>query len=149
MGISQKCQYALRALFELSRHDSAKPLKINDIAEAQSIPTRFLEVILNELKHAGFVDSKRGKSGGYFLAKPPSQLTVGEIIRFIQGPLGPVECVNGDPREKCALKGDCALLPLWMRVKEAVSDIYDNTTFRQLVEEDFMRREGYVPNFVI
>lgn len=76
--VSKKCRYALRAIFELSLRDSAQPVKIQEIATAQSIPACFLEVILSELKHGGFVDSKRGSDGGYMLTRDACDLTVGE-----------------------------------------------------------------------
>ncbi len=149
MGITQKCQYALRALLALSKRFEQGPAKISDIAEEQHIPSRFLEVILNELKQGGFTESRRGKEGGYYLRRRPQELTVGEVIRFVQGPLGPVECVYEDPENVCALKGDCVFLPLWQRVEKAVADIYDNTTFQDLLDEDQRRQKDYVPNFTI
>ncbi len=147
--VSQKCQYALRAVFELAKRYDQGPAKISEIADAQAIPIRFLEVILNQLKQGGFTDSRRGKEGGYTLIKPPRDLTVGDIIRFVEGPLGPVECVNAKPMERCPLRGDCVFLPLWERVKEAVSEIYDSTTFQDLVEEERKRSEHYVPQYTI
>lgn len=149
MQVSQKCQYALRAIFELARRNDREPAKIADIAEAQAIPPRFLEVILSQLKQGGFVESRRGNEGGYLLARPPARLTVGEVIRFIQGPLGPVECVVGNGRERCPLYGDCAFLPMWEKVREAVSQIYDSTTFGDLVEQARLRASNYVPSYVI
>jgi Rrf2 family protein len=95
MLFPQKSQYALRALFELSKLYNTGPIKISHIAEAQAIPLRFLEIILNQLKQAGFVGSVRGKEGGYYLARTPDTLSIGEVIRFIQGPMDPVDCVVG------------------------------------------------------
>jgi Rrf2 family cysteine metabolism transcriptional repressor len=135
MSISPKCQYALRSVFELAKHHGKGPLKIADIARAQAIPTRFLEVILSQLKQAGFVESRRGSAGGYVLARPPAVLTVGEIIGFIEGPLSPVLCVAGSTGDQCPLHGDCAFLPMWERAREALSEVYDSTTFEDLVEE--------------
>lgn len=149
MGITQKCQYALRALFELAKRYDRGPAKISDIAEEQKIPARFLEVILNELKQGGFADSRRGKEGGYVLRRRPSDLSVGEVIRFVQGPIGPVDCVYNDADVACALKGDCVFLPLWQRVESAVADIYDNTSFQDLLDEEVRRRKNYVPDFNI
>lgn len=149
MGITQKCQYALRALFELAKRFEQGPAKISDIASEQKIPPRFLEVILNELKQGGFADSRRGKEGGYFLRRRPTELTVGEVIRFVQGPLGPVECIyDGSPKD-CELYGDCVFLPLWKRVEVAVSGIYDNTSFQDLLDEEIKQRSEYVPDFHI
>jgi Rrf2 family cysteine metabolism transcriptional repressor len=136
MLVSQKCQYALRAIFELARRNSRDPVKISDIAEAQAIPMQFLEVILSQLKQGRFVESKRGSKGGYFLICSPSELTVGDVVRFIQGPIGPVECVVDSSRGDCPLYGDCAFLPMWEKIQNAISDVYDNTTFQDLVDQE-------------
>lgn len=146
--ITQKCQYALRALFELARRDREQPAPISAIAEAQAIPPRFLEVILNQLKQGGFVTSRRGSSGGYMLARRPEELTVGEVIRFVQGPVGPVGCVGEDHTE-CPLRGQCVFLPVWNRVREAIDEVYDGTTFEELVENARRAEEQYVPTYTI
>jgi Rrf2 family protein len=150
MLISQKCQYALRALFELSKREGQGPVKISEIARAQAIPARFLEVILGQLKQAGFVFSQRGSRGGYALARSPKELTVGEVIRFVEGPFGPVICATSRSHSDCPLYGDCVFLPMWERVREAISDVYDHTTFRDLLEEEVRKAEKeYVPQYSI
>ena len=99
MSVSSKCYYALRAVYALADHAGPEPLKIAEIAEREQIPIRFLEVILNQLKGGGFVQSRRGAEGGYRLARPADQLTVGEIMRYIDGPIAPVDCVQPDPTQ--------------------------------------------------
>lgn len=147
--ISQKCQYALRAIFELARHYGGGPVKIADIAQAQAIPQKFLEAILGQLKQGGFVQSIRGVEGGYLLLKEPAQLSVGEVLQFVQGPIGPVGCVVGDGQTDCPLTGRCVFLPMWERVRKAVSDIYYNTTFQDLLDQDMAMEEDYVPCYQI
>ena len=147
--ISQKCKYALRAVFELFKRRDKGPIKNAEIAEAQAIPPRFLEVILSQLKQGGFVDSKRGADGGYFLLPLHYDLSVGEIIRFVQGPTGPVDCVIDNVRDNCPLYGDCAFLSMWQRVGKAVSDVYDNTTFQDLLDEENRMRDKYVASYSI
>lgn len=149
MLISQKCQYALRAIFELARCNGQGPVKIAKIAEAQAIPLRFLEAILNQLKQAGFVTSQRGNRGGYTLARSPRELTVGEVIRFIQGPVGPVDCVIDGSKDKCPLYGDCAFLHMWERVRKAMLEVYNNTTFQDLVDYERQKSGEYVPRYSI
>lgn len=134
MAITQKCQYALRAIYELALHMDEGPQKIGAIAEAQNIPVRFLENILNSLKGAGFVDSQRGKDGGYFLSRQADSITVGEVIRFVQGPLGPVECTAGI-NDDCDFYSDCVFRPLWDKAREALEAVYDGTTFLDLVKQ--------------
>jgi Rrf2 family protein len=131
--LSQKCQYALRAVYEITLRQDDWPIKSGDIAEAQSIPPRFLENILAQLKQGGFVDSKRGKKGGYMLADPEREITVGEIIRFIQGPLVPVHCMTEGPGQ-CELHGDCPFHDMWERARLAVIEVYDNTSVHDLID---------------
>ncbi len=135
MNLSQKCLYALRALFELARRQGQGPIRIAVIAESQRIPPRFLEVILGELKHAGYVVSRRGARGGYTLAVAPEKLSVGDVIRFVDGSLGPVK----SPVEKDAngsLAGGEAFTAVWRRAKLAVEGVFDAATMQTLVDED-------------
>ena len=109
--VSQKCQYALRAVFELAKRHGRGPVRIGDVAKAQAIPPRFLEVILNQLKQAGFVESRRGNEGGYLLARAPERLTVGEIVRFVEGPIRPVTCTPDSTETACSLHSPLRLPP--------------------------------------
>jgi Rrf2 family protein len=136
MPISQKTQYAVRAVFELAKRKRIGPTKISEIAEAQAIPQRFLENILNQLKGGGFVDSVRGKDGGYLLAREPNNLTVGEILRFIDGPLSPVECAVPGKKNSCPMNGRCPFRGLWARAERALAEVYDGTTFGELVTQE-------------
>jgi Rrf2 family protein len=148
MAVSQKCQYALRAVFELSRHYGQGALNVPSIAESQSIPTRFLENILNQLKQSGLVLSRRGKTGGYLLARPPREISVGEIIRLIEGPLDVVACA-GRQESNCPLDGGCVFLPMWRRAQAALEEVYDGTTLADLLEEDRRQRNACVPMYSI
>lgn len=149
MRISKKCQYALRAVFELAMRNTGQPVKIHDIAGAQNIPPRFLEVILNELRHAGFVDSRRGNAGGYMLAHPALNLTIGQIIQCIQGPISIAADNAGNLKKSHSFFGDCAFEQLWERVNIAVCEVCDNTTFAELVEYEMAKKSACVPNYMI
>jgi Rrf2 family protein len=131
--ITQKTQYALRAVFELSWRYGEGPVKISDISEKQAIPIRFLEVILNQLKGGRFVESKRGFEGGYYLVRPPDQVAVMDVIRRMREPVGPVHCVSISSSRGCPLEGDCAFLPLWTQIRDTVSNVFFSTTFADLV----------------
>ena len=137
----KKNQYALRAIFELAKHMDQGPVKISDIATAQSIPLRFLEVILNQLKASGIVDSKRGFYGGYFLVKPPSQVSVGDVLRFLSRDLSPSDCIACVSKTSCPFDGRCAFSSMWIRVKQAAFDIYDETSFQDLIDRE--RKTGW------
>ncbi len=149
MSVSSKCYYALRAVYALAEHDSVEPLKIADIAGREQIPIRFLEVILNQLKGGGFVRSKRGAEGGYFLAKAAEELTVGAVMRFVDGPIAPVDCVSQSRPRECEFHGECDFFGFWGRVRQAMSDVVDKTTFADLVRESRERRRGYVGDWTI
>jgi Rrf2 family protein len=144
--ISQKCRYALRAIFELAGREKTDVTKISEIAAAQAVPPRFLENILVELKQAGFVASRRGSEGGYMLARLASELTVGEVIAFIQGQhkYNFVQSASETLRN-----GDYAFSTLWSHLNNVISDVYDNTTFADLVEVQAKATKDYVPNYVI
>ena len=144
--ISQKSQYAVRALLELAKRQGSGPVKAADIAAAQWIPVRFLENILGQLRQAGLVESVRGKEGGYRLARPAERVSVGEIIRLVQGPLSPVDCGDGSG---CALKAGCVLLPMWQRAHQAMMEVYDGSTLSGLVEEDRAVRGCEVLDYAI
>ena len=116
MSVSSKCYYALRAVYALAEHASPEPMKIAEIAEKEQIPIRFLEVILNQLKGGGFVQSRRGAEGGYRLARAADQLTVGEIMRYIDGPIAPVDCVSQTRPKVCEFPGGCHFYSFWARV---------------------------------
>ena len=126
-------QYALRAIYELAKRQGEGPTKISDIAAAQAIPRRFLEVILNQLKGSGIVASKRGFYGGYFLTKLPTQVTVGDIFRYMQKEQAGLSCIACVAQKSCPFVEKCAFSKLWHKVKAAAYDIYDETTMQDLL----------------
>jgi Rrf2 family protein len=130
---SKKGQYALRAIYELAKRIDQGPTKISEIAAAQSIPRRFLEVILHQLKGSGLVVSKRGFYGGYALSKAPQYITVGDVLRYLQKDANSARCIACVSRKSCPFKDQCAFSSLWQRVKVAAYAIYDNTTMQDLL----------------
>lgn len=144
MKISKKCQYALKAVLELARLTPGEPRKTHDIADAQQISLRFTEIILNELKHGGFVESRRGNGGGYMLARTPGDLTVREIIEYIQGPIS----VAPEAGNK-AFFGNETFKKLWHEVNSAISEVCENKTFAELVKFERAKRDKSAPNYII
>jgi len=132
----KKYQYALRAIFELAKHKGKGPRKISQIAQAQAIPLRFLEVILSQLKASGWVESKRGFYGGYYLKSSPRKISVGDIIRFMQRSPNQVDCVACISKGNCPLDGNCAFASMWNRVNEAMFKIYNETTIQDLINNE-------------
>jgi Rrf2 family protein len=129
--LSQKAKYALQALLMLGQQRPDEPLLIAEIAEAQDLPKKFLELILLELKHHGILHSKRGKHGGYALARHPSDITFGEVVRIIDGPIANVLCASQTAYRRCSDCRDeasCAIRRVFRRVRDATSEILDSHT---------------------
>ena len=121
-------------MFELAKRYGQGPVKIQEIARAQALPVQFLEGILSELKQAGFLASLRGKRGGYSLTRPPGEITFGEVVRFVEGPLNPVDCATEGPAAACPLASACVFLPVWQEAEAAVGQVYDSLTFQELLD---------------
>ena len=144
MKISKKCQYALKAVFELAWRDQGEPIRTYEIAESQRISPRFMEIILNELKHGGFVESRRGNEGGYMLARDARDLTVREIIECIEGHISLAK--NSDDT---ASVGNEAFTELWQEVNDAIEEVCDKRTFADLVEIERAKRDKCALNYSI
>lgn len=141
MKISYKGDYALKTLLELALNYNKGVVSINELARRGDIPDKFLEQVLLTLKKGGFVDSKRGINGGYFLAKSPEAITVGEAIRFIEGPVEPVTCVGRKNYENCKDFSSCVFRDLWNQVHQATSLVIDTVTFAELVRRTEVKKK--------
>jgi Rrf2 family protein len=133
--LTQRSRYALRALIFIARANSTAPVPISVIAADQQLPRKFLEIILLELKHGGLVVSYRGKMGGYRLARPASQISFGEIIRLIEGPVALVPCVSVSAYQRCQdcfEESSCAIRKVMLVVREQTAAILDNTSLADL-----------------
>jgi Rrf2 family protein len=136
MKLSVRGEYALRALLVLGLNYDQPVVRIQTISEQQNIPKRFLEQILNDLKSAGVVQSRRGVAGGYRLARRPEEITLAVIIRHIEGALAPVSCVSERFYEKCSCPDEsrCAIRSVMKEVREAVVRIAERLTIADLCE---------------
>jgi len=136
MKLSLRGEYALRALLVLGLNHDQEVLRIQRISEEQNIPKRFLEQILNDLKSAGLVESKRGVAGGYRLARRPEQITLASVIRHIEGALAPVSCVSERFYEKCSCPDEsrCAIRSVMKEVRDAVVKIAERVTVAELCD---------------
>ena len=143
--ISAKSKYALKAMFVLSQEYGHGPILISEIAAREKIPRRFLEIILLELKTMGVLRSKKGKGGGYQLSKPPAEITVGHVLRILEGPLAPLPCVSKTAYERCAECIDesvCAIRIVMKDVRDATARILDSTTFADLLKRSQIAVRG-------
>jgi Rrf2 family protein len=141
MHISVKGEYALQAIFDLASQRPGEPIRIADIARRQKIPQKFLEVILAGMKQAGFVESRRGAEGGYLLARAADSLTVGEVLRSIEG--------TGQGRSRTRRMAETPFTDMWRQVDSAVSEIIDKTTFAGLLRGWTEKQNKYVLNWEI
>jgi len=137
MRLSKRGEYALRALIDLGIvHELGRPLlQIGDLARKEKLPVKFLEQILVQLKTAGYLDSKRGRSGGYWLKKPATEIAMGDIVRLIDGPLAPIRCVSQTAYEPCTCPDEahCGLRLLMLDVRTAIAGILDRFTLADVV----------------
>ena len=138
MNVSVKGEYALAALFDLALQPPGVPVKIADIARRQKIPQKFLELILAGLKQGGFVESRRGADGGYLLSRPPSAISVGDVVRFVEGAKGSRKNRKETP-----------FTHLWAEVEAAISNVIDRATLESLARSWQERQSRYVPNWEI
>ena len=138
MRISKRGEYALRAMIDLGiSEELGRPLlQINELAEKEKLPVKFLEQILMQLKGAGYVASKRGKRGGYHLGKPMDTIKFGSVVRLIDGPLAPIACVSQSAYERCTCPDEvhCGLRMLMFDVRNAISDILDKYSLADIVQ---------------
>lgn len=133
--LSNKAKYGLKALLYLAEHGAEGAVLISAIAEDRRIPKKFLDAILLEMKNNGLLYSKKGKGGGYSLAKSPDKITVGQVIRILDGPLAPIPCVSQTAYrrcEDCLDEAACGIRSVMRDVRDAIADILDNTTLADL-----------------
>ena len=136
MKLSQRGHYALRALIVLGLNYSDSVVRIQTISAAQNIPKRFLEQILNDLKAAGILESRRGITGGYRLRRPPEEISLAEVVRLIEGPLAPVSCVSERFYERCSCPNEekCGIRSIMKEVRDAIVKVLETVTVAQLCE---------------
>ena len=133
--LSRKSKYALKAMLLLARESARGPILVAEVAARERIPKKFLELILLDLKHHGFLQSKKGKGGGYSLGRPASEITIGAILRLLDGPLAAVPCVSQSayrPCEECVDEATCGIRLVMKEVRDATAQILDNVTLAQV-----------------
>lgn len=154
MKLSRKGEYALRALICLGLGEAygLERLQVAEIASSDHIPEKFLEQIMNELRDGGFVKGLRGRKGGYRLSRPATAISLGQVIRHIEGPLAPVACASHTAYERCSCpdEANCGLRMLMLDVRNAISDILDRHTLGSvvLVAQRKLESSGRRPAFV-
>jgi Rrf2 family protein len=133
MKVSSKGEYSLRALIMLATNSNVR-LTLDEISKETLVSPPYLEKILSQLRVLGYINSKRGIRGGFQLQVAPTDIIIGDVIRRLEGPLAPMNCVSVTSYQACALEGNCMLQPLWGLVRDTVADVLDRTTLADLVE---------------
>ena len=143
--LSKKAKYGLKALEYIAKQDTSIPVHTVDISLAESIPRKFLETILLELKHDGILKSKQGKNGGYNLLIAPSEVTIGRVVRLFDGPIALLPCVSSDyyePCDDCENEAICGLKNIFSEVREATGSILDKLSLQDiLIREQNLKRK--------
>jgi Rrf2 family protein len=152
MRVSRKTDYALRALFTLVDHHGGAPIPIRELARRNDAPKRFLEQIMLELKAQGWVDSVAGARGGYVLAKAPGSITMGEVVRYFDGILAPIDCVSVTGYKRCSQEPVCRFRRVFLEARNYVAGLMDRSSLvdvakgrpvsKQEVEASFVGGEG-------
>ncbi len=137
LKLTTKGRYGLRAVIDLAMYAKNEPVSLSDVAERQNISISYLEQLVAKLKKAGIVQSTRGAQGGYALAKAPEKISVGEILRALEGSLSPVDCsaVDGEGETECSASNFCVTKYVWKRINDSINDTVNNMFLSELLEE--------------
>ena len=136
MRFSTRGRYGVKAMFVLAQHYGQGPLPLNQVAEDQGLSEAYLEQLVGELRKSGLVKSVRGAQGGYLLGKAPGKITVGDVIRVLEGPIAPADCViDDDTLDLCDQAGQCVTRLIWKRVRDSITDVLDGITLADMLVE--------------
>lgn len=152
MKLSKKSDYALRAMIYLSMHYNKGAIQIREISVNEKIPQKFLENILLVLRKTGILNSKKGLKGGYELARSPDLITLGEVIRVLDGAIAPVDCVSKISYKPCSEEVTCVIRGVMMDIRNAITDVLDGMTFADMcsrVRDSMEKKEGNVLTYAI
>lgn len=149
--ISKKSKYALKALMSLARRQDQGPVLIADLASQEQLPRKFLELILLELRNSGVLQSRKGKGGGYLLARRPEQISLGEVLRTLDGSLALLPCLDQAGSQECEEADICGLKAVMQDVQQEIDRILDNTTLTDLIHrtDSLIRAKNQVLEYSI
>ncbi len=135
MRLSTRGHYGLKAMFDLANKYGSGPISLKTVAERQNLSDHYLEQLIAMLRKAGLVKSMRGAKGGYFLAREPSEIRVGDVIRALEGPIAPVHCVSETDPGNCNEADYCITRTVWARVRDGIARVLDSITLADLCRE--------------
>lgn len=135
MKLSTKGRYGVRAMFDLAQHTGQGPISLKSISERQGISEHYLEQLFSGLRKNGLVKSVRGAQGGYVLGREAEKIYVGDIIRVLEGPIAPVDCVAEEDPENCVKADFCVTRTIWEKVRDSIAEVFDSITLADMVED--------------
>lgn len=141
LKLSTKGRYGVRAMFDLAQHTDEGPISLKSIAERQDISEHYLEQLISPLRKAGLVKSVRGAQGGYMLGKDPEKIRVGDIIRVLEGPIAPTDCVAEEGPDCCSKAEYCPTRSIWVKVRDSIANVLDSITLETMLD-DAKKREA-------
>lgn len=144
MKLSTKGRYGLTLMIDLAINFGAGPVSLKNIAERHDLSDHYLEQLIAPLRNAGLVRSIRGAYGGYVLSKEPEQISAGDIIRVLEGPIGPVECIAETNASQCDKYNTCVKKDLWMRLRDSMIEVLDSTTLADLAKDNEGKHDCYM-----
>ncbi|MTI48980.1 RrF2 family transcriptional regulator [Sporosalibacterium faouarense] len=142
MKLSTKGRYGLKAMFELALHYGEGPTPLKNIADSQDISEHYLEQLIAVLRKSGLVNSVRGAQGGYLLNDSPKNITVGNVIRALEGDIAPADCVLENEEVNCDKLNYCVTKTIWMKIRDSINDVIDSITLQDMVDEHKEKNEG-------
>ncbi len=142
MKLSTKGRYGLKAMFDLAINYGEGPIALNNIAERQNISVHYLEQLISPLRKSGLVKSVRGAQGGYMLSDKPGNITVGDVIRTLEGPIAPADCVMNDEESDCSRADQCITKTIWEKIKYSIDNVIDSITLQNMVDDYKKMHEG-------
>ena len=135
MRLSTKGRYGLKAMFQLALQYGEGPIPLNNVAQEQKISENYLEQLVATLKKNGFLESVRGAQGGYYLSKSPNEITVGNILRALEGDIAPADCVIDRDEISCERAEYCVTKLVWEKIKDSIDDVVDSITLQDMIDE--------------
>ncbi|MGM0502272.1 MAG: RrF2 family transcriptional regulator [Bacillota bacterium] len=148
MKLSTKGRYGVRAMFDLALHQGDGPIPLRSIAERQDISEHYLEQLIATLRNEGYVESVRGAHGGYMLAKDADEITIGNIIRALEGPVALSDCVTDDT-SNCNKSSNCVVKLVWNKVKDRIDEVLDSVTLEDIKQEAInAKQNGEQPGYM-
>ncbi|MBU5426714.1 Rrf2 family transcriptional regulator [Tissierella pigra] len=135
MKLSTRGRYGLKSMFQLSLYYGNGPIALKQIADEQNLSENYLEQLFSTLKKEGLINSVRGAQGGYMLSKEPKEITVGQILRVLEGNMAPSDCVMGDEHE-CSREDRCVTKQVWVRIKDSIDEVIDSITLQDMIDDE-------------